>query len=141
MIDLAKIVERIEERVAEMNTSVSEVSAQATDSKDTIRNWARAVRTDRENGTDKASATTIKINQIEAALGIELAVNASGSKLRGKAAITAMLRRIDGLPEEAINPIWKLIAGYLEDAEQSEPSRPHGQSERASRRRAKEPSQ
>ncbi|HWK65367.1 MAG TPA: hypothetical protein VNS34_10525 [Rhizobiaceae bacterium] len=79
MIDLAQIIEKIEARIAELGMTAAEVSAKATDSKDTIRNWKRAVEADRRNGTNKASATTIKLNQVEAVLGIELARNGSGA--------------------------------------------------------------
>lgn len=81
MIDLAKILERIEKRLAEMGTTAAEVSARATDSKDTIRNWHRAVEADQKNGTNKASATTIKLNQVELALGIELAHHSTETPL------------------------------------------------------------
>jgi transcriptional regulator with XRE-family HTH domain len=38
-------------------------------------------------------------------------------KASGESEVKALLRRIDGLPEEAINPLWRLISGYIEDAE------------------------
>jgi transcriptional regulator with XRE-family HTH domain len=37
-------------------------------------------------------------------------------KASGEAEVKAVLRTIDGLPEEAINPVWRLISGYIEDA-------------------------
>src|SRR5690242_11945683 len=79
MIDLAQIIEKIESRLAELGTTAAEVSAKATSSKDTIRNWKRAIEADRANGTSEASATTIKLNQVEQALGIELARNGGGT--------------------------------------------------------------
>ncbi|KNY13116.1 hypothetical protein AKG11_31085 [Shinella sp. SUS2] len=37
-------------------------------------------------------------------------------KVSGEVEVKALLKRIDGLPEEAINHVWRLIAGYVEDA-------------------------
>lgn len=39
----------------------------------------------------------------------------SSDKVSGETEIKDLLRRIDGLPAEAINPLWRLISGYLED--------------------------
>lgn len=135
MIDMASIIARVQSRLDELGVSAAEVSLAATDSKDTIRNWIRAVKADQETGTHKASATTIKLNQIEAALGVELAQNSDGSQIRGKGAILATLRRIHGLPEEAIGPVWVLISGYLEDGAQQRQPQPRDQSEPANLRR------
>lgn len=41
----------------------------------------------------------------------------SEDKVSGEHAVKALLRTIEGLPEEAINPVWRLISGYVEDAE------------------------
>jgi transcriptional regulator with XRE-family HTH domain len=38
-------------------------------------------------------------------------------KVSGEAAVKAHLKKIDGLPDDAINPVWRLISGYIEDAE------------------------
>lgn len=38
-------------------------------------------------------------------------------KVSGEAEVKALLKKIDGLPEEAISHVWRLIAGYVEDAE------------------------
>lgn len=37
--------------------------------------------------------------------------------LSGEREIKQILSRIKGLPEEAINPIWRVISAYVEDAE------------------------
>ncbi|WP_342242663.1 helix-turn-helix domain-containing protein [Ensifer sp. OTU672] len=37
-------------------------------------------------------------------------------KISGEPEVKAHLRRIEGLPEEAVNHVWRLISGYLEDA-------------------------
>jgi len=136
MIDLAEIIDRIQKRAQELGTSVTAISKKATGSEDTIRNWIRLLQTD----PGKASATTIKLNQIEEAIGVELAVNAASDSVSGEAEIKRLLRRIKGLPPEAINPVWRLIGGYLEDAESHEQNQPHDQSESASRHREGQPS-
>lgn len=58
------------------------------------------------------------------------------SKVSGEEAVKDLLSRIEGLPEAALQPLWRSIDGYIKDAErlelshspaQSEPSnRPHG---------------
>lgn len=65
---------------------------------------------------------------------------AESRKASGEAQIKDLLRRIHGLPEEAIHPLWRVIAGFLEDAEQSEQSQPPAQSEFATPRREALPS-
>jgi transcriptional regulator with XRE-family HTH domain len=63
------------------------------------------------------------------------------SLVRGEAAVKLLLRRIAGLPEDAINPAWKMISGLLEDAGQSRSDSPRGQSEPSNRPHEEEPSQ
>lgn len=43
----------------------------------------------------------------------------SDLRVEGEEGVKALLRQIRGLPEEAINPLWRVIAGYIEDAAQS----------------------
>ncbi|TIP70344.1 MAG: hypothetical protein E5X53_28250 [Mesorhizobium sp.] len=137
MIDLAQIIEKIETRIAELGTTAAEVSAKATDSKDTIRNWKRAVDADRENGTNKASATTIKLNQVEAALGIELARNSTATPIAQlQSALLAY-----GVDHEDLRAVMKAISGFLPPADELPQSdQPRDQFEPASRRREVEPS-
>src|SRR5690606_736842 len=59
--------------------------------------------------------------------------------IKGEAEIKAMLSRIEGLPEGAIHPLFRIIMGYVEDAERSEPDHSPAQTEPANPRRAKEP--
>lgn len=55
------------------------------------------------------------------ALGCEpwqLLVEPSAAKLlSGERQVKQVLGQIDGLPEEAVNHVWRLISGYIEDAE------------------------
>lgn len=37
--------------------------------------------------------------------------------ISGEREVKQMLGKIDGLPEEAVNHVWRLISGYIEDAE------------------------
>ena len=39
------------------------------------------------------------------------------AEIYGEKQVKTALRRIRGLPEEAVNPLWRLISGYVEDAE------------------------
>ncbi|QHW26624.1 helix-turn-helix transcriptional regulator [Rhizobium leguminosarum bv. viciae 248] len=39
------------------------------------------------------------------------------NKVSGENAVKDLLRRIDGLPEEAVSLVWRVIHGYLQDAE------------------------
>lgn len=38
------------------------------------------------------------------------------AKAKTEAEVKALLKRIDGLPADALNPVWRLISGYIEDA-------------------------
>ncbi|WP_245488379.1 helix-turn-helix transcriptional regulator [Mesorhizobium sp. Pch-S] len=57
-------------------------------------------------------------------------------KVSGETAVKDLLRSIDKLPEAAINPLWRLISGYLEDAARSEPNPDRDYIERANLHRA-----
>jgi transcriptional regulator with XRE-family HTH domain len=61
-------------------------------------------------------------------------------KISGERQVKEMLKQIDGLPEDAIHPLWKVMKGFLEDVESPEPTDPHGQSEPATHRREESPS-
>ncbi len=138
MIDLAKIIEKIEARLVEMGTTAAEVSAKATDSKDTIRNWKRALDTDRKTGTRKASATTIKLNQIESAIGIELARNSNGAtpEQQLRSALLSF-----GVDAEDLNRAVSSVRVFVDDPDEQSSEGPlDGQSSRASRRREEVPS-
>lgn len=37
-------------------------------------------------------------------------------KISGEKSVKELLRQIDGLPPEAVNAVWRLISGYIEDA-------------------------
>ncbi len=60
-------------------------------------------------------------------------------KVSGEQAIKELLSRIDKLPEAALQPIWRLIDGYIKDAEQSEPDPPPAETEHASPHHEREP--
>ena len=62
-------------------------------------------------------------------------------KLTGEMQVKDMLKRIEGLPEDAIHPLWRMIRGFLEDAGSQEQTDPRDQSEPANRRRVELPSQ
>lgn len=56
-------------------------------------------------------------------------------KVSGEDEIVALLRKIDGLPEEAVKIIWRIIGGYLEEAGQLKQSPRHDQPASSMRRR------
>ncbi|WP_206075937.1 phage repressor protein [Mesorhizobium sp. Z1-4] len=68
MLDMTETLRLIDERVKALDTTDAAVSFEATGSKDTIRNWRRAVREGR-----KAGANTGKLQAIGKVLGIDLA--------------------------------------------------------------------
>jgi transcriptional regulator with XRE-family HTH domain len=39
------------------------------------------------------------------------------NKITGEREVKRLLARIDGLPEDAVNVLWRVISGYVEDAE------------------------
>lgn len=65
-MDMAKILKRIDARIAELGTSRSAISRKATGSTDTIRNW------ERRSGDDSAGATMPKMQSIADQLGVPL---------------------------------------------------------------------
>ncbi|TJV70313.1 MAG: helix-turn-helix transcriptional regulator [Mesorhizobium sp.] len=94
-----------------------------------------------KNGfTDKSLAAIARVLECTA---VELLTDPKqdSSPAVGEAAVKALLRRIAGLPEDAINPAWKMISGLLEDAGQSQSDSPHGQSGSANRPHEEQPSQ
>jgi hypothetical protein len=140
MISLTKVVKRIEARLAELGTSAAEISAQATDSKDTIRNWIRAVEADQKNGTDKASATTIKLNQVEKALGIELARDVDGETPSPEARLRSSLLAY-GIGADDLNRVIRVINGFLGEPDEQPSETPlDDRSAPANRRREEVPS-
>lgn len=136
MIDLEKIVERIQSRLKEIGSNPTQVSLQATGSKDTIRNWVRAVEEDRRRGTRNASASTRKLNQIEQALGIELARHVSENfdvKDQLEAALLAY-----GVDPDDIKPVMTAIKGFVDAASERQAlTDSHDQSAPATPRRAR----
>ncbi|MBZ9985701.1 helix-turn-helix domain-containing protein [Mesorhizobium sp. BH1-1-5] len=94
-----------------------------------------------KNGfTDKSLAAIARVLECSP---VELLTDpkADGSPAVGEAAVKVLLRRIAGLPEDAINPAWKMISGLLEDAGQSQSDSLRGRSESANRPREEQPSQ
>lgn len=69
-----------------------------------------------KNGfTDKTLAALAKALQCRPA---DLLLPVEGdNNVAGEAAVKKLLRQIEGLPEEAVNPLWRVISGFLEDAE------------------------
>jgi transcriptional regulator with XRE-family HTH domain len=69
-----------------------------------------------------------------------LTLDDSPKKLVGEKQVKDMLKTIGGLPEDAIHPLWRMIRGFLEDAELQEQTGPRDQPEPANRRHATLPS-
>ncbi len=57
--------------------------------------------------------------------------------IKGEAEIKEMLGRIEGLPQEAVHPLFRIIMGYVEDAERS--SQPHSPAQTAPASLPREP--
>lgn len=62
------------------------------------------------------------------------------TKVSGEEAIKDLLSRIEGLPEAALQPLWRSIDGYIKDAERLEQAHSQARSESASPRHEPEPS-
>ncbi len=63
------------------------------------------------------------------------------TKVAGEEAVKELLSRIEGLPEAALQPLWRSIDGYIKDAERSVPDHSPAQTEPANPRHAKAPSE
>lgn len=101
----------IKPRRKKLNISQEKLAEQVGVSTATISN----LETGRNGFTDKtlaALADALKCRPADLLTPI-----GSDDKVSGEHAVKSLLRRIDGLPEEAINPVWRLISGYVEDAE------------------------
>lgn len=136
MIDFAKIVARVQARIQELGTTAAEVSAKATDSKDTIRNWIRALEADPE----KASATILKINQVEEALGIELARNVTEAPQSPEDRLRSALLAF-GVDKEELGRAVSAVKVFVDDLDEQSSQGPlEDQSAPSSRRHGSTPS-
>jgi transcriptional regulator with XRE-family HTH domain len=101
----------IKERRKKLNMSQERLAERVGVSTATISN----LETGRNGFTDKTLAT------IADALACDpidlLRPMKSQDKVAGEKAVKELLRSIDGLPADAINAVWRLISGYVEDAE------------------------
>lgn len=101
----------IKERRKKLQMSQERLAELAGLSTATISN----LETGRNGFTDKALA------QVSDALGCRpvdlFSPMDKGGLVSGEKAVKDLLRKIDGLPPEAINAVWRLISGYVEDAE------------------------
>lgn len=101
----------IKERRKKMNISQEKLAERVGVTTATISN----LETGRNGFTDKtlaAVAEALKCRPVDLLLPLD-----NEDKVSGETAVKALLRKIYGLPEEAINPVWRLISGYVEDAE------------------------
>ena len=101
----------IKERRKKMNMSQETLAERVGVSPATISN----LETGRNGFSDKtlaAVAEALKCRPVDLLLPL-----GDQTKVSGEAAVKDLLSRIEGLPTTAINPIWKLISGYIEDAE------------------------
>lgn len=62
------------------------------------------------------------------------------AEISGEDAVKELLSRIKGLPEAALQPLWRSIDGYIKDAERSESSHSPAQTAPANLPREPEPS-
>jgi transcriptional regulator with XRE-family HTH domain len=100
----------IKDRRKKLNISQERLAEQVGVSTATISN----LETGRNGFSDKtlaAVAEALKCRPVDLLLPM-----GDQTKVSGEAAVKDLLRRIEGLPPEAINPVWRLISGYIEDA-------------------------
>lgn len=101
----------IRERRNKMKLSQEALAERAGVTTATISN----LETGRNGFTDKtlaAVATALNCRPIDLLMPM-----GSDQLVSGEVGIKNLLRRIDGLPDEAVNHVWRLISGYIEDAE------------------------
>lgn len=101
----------IKERRKKLNLSQERLAELANVTTPTISN----LETGRNGFTDKtlaAIADALKCTPADLLLPM-----ANQGKVSGETAVKGLLRQIDGLPPEAVNAVWRLISGYVEDAE------------------------
>ncbi|MBX4889808.1 helix-turn-helix domain-containing protein [Rhizobium bangladeshense] len=101
----------IKERRKKLNISQEKLAERVGVTTATISN----LETGRNGFTDKtlaAIAEALKCRPVDLLVPL-----GNDDKVEGEVAVKALLRKISGLPEDAINPLWRLISGYLEDAE------------------------
>jgi len=138
-MEMMKILDRIDARLAELGLTAAAASRIASGSPDLIRNWRRAAKDGKDPGI-----TLTKLAQVANALEVSLVYLVDGvsapKKVKGERNIRALLSTIDGLPDAAIGPLWRVIRGYLEDAGRLEPDLPRDQFEPANLRHVTEPS-
>ncbi|WP_105430189.1 hypothetical protein [Neorhizobium sp. T6_25] len=134
MIDVQEILQLVDEHEFKTGETMTELSRRATGSTETIRNWKRSLK----EGKD-FSAKFDYVQAVLEAMGHSLILRDAPKKISGEVEVKRLLAVIDGLPTEAVNPVWRMIDGYIKDAEQSPGSQPHDRSEPASRRRVPTP--
>lgn len=101
----------IKERRKKLNMSQERLAELVGVSTATISN----LETGRNGFTDKtlaAVADALKCTPADLLLPL-----GDGGLVAGERAVKNLLRTIKGMPEDAVNPIWRLISGYIEDAE------------------------
>ena len=79
-------------------------------------------------------------DEVRKALAPHRAADRSGGKVSGRAEIIALLRKIDNLPEAALEPIYGVIEGFLKAGASQKQIRHRDQSEPANRHHESEPS-
>jgi len=101
----------IRERRKKLNISQEKLAEMVGVSTATISN----LETGRNGFTDKTLASVadaLKCRPVDLLLPLS-----DRGKVSGEKDVKDLLRHIDGLPKEAINAVWRLISGYVEDAE------------------------
>lgn len=130
MMDMAEVLRLIDERIAALDTSDAAVSFEATGSKDTIRNWRRAVSEGR-----KVGANTAKLQAVGRVLGIDLSFEPGSPEEQLRSALLAY-----GVDRSQLGRLTTIINTFVRPAEQPEQSPPDDRPQRASRRREEVPS-
>jgi hypothetical protein len=135
MVDMAEILRRIDERIAALNTNDSAVSFDATGSKDTIRNWRRAVRNGR-----KAGANTQTLQSVGKVLGIDLAFEPAPPEDQKSEEHLRSALLAYGVDRSQLGRLVTIINTFVKPSAPPKQSQPDDRPPRASRRREEVPS-
>jgi hypothetical protein len=129
-MDMPEILRLIDERIAALHTSDAAVSFEATGSKDTIRNWRRAVSEGR-----RAGANTAKLQAVGRVLGIDLTFETGSPEDQLRSALLAY-----GVDGAQLDRLTTIINTFVKPVGQPEQSPPDDRSQHASRRHEEVPS-
>lgn len=120
MVDVVEILKVIDAWLAKTGETDASLSRKATGSPDTIRNWRRSLKSGKSFGV-----STKSLEAVSRIVGFDLSLHDAPQKsgaVTSQEEIVAFLRRIEGLPESAIETILGVIEIAKKNQDGSKPS-------------------